>query len=866
MTRVIGASAALAVWLAVARTWAQSPPPQPVAPIAPAPSPVGSVLAGVPASLPPTPLPPPTLDRVRLHMEAGDTARALAVAQELARTLPWGRDKDAALMVIGLLERESGHHNLASEAFTQVRSGRGPLSPVAAFYEAEQDLLRGRPWSAIQECGVIRQKRPDTDEADDCGRIIALAYASAGEAGAARAAAAEYDLEHEHGPIAEQVEVRLARRWSVTHPELAVGVWRQLALHHDAPLAGRMAERELARLADAGVAAATLPDEAGVRMARAISMRDSARLPEAWAAFLALEAQGASDPAVAAWAAGEKERFAWRTRSWDALAELYAAQYTAQKNPGVAWSRYKVLVRGGRFDEASTWALEMQKAHGKGTAFYRAEEEIARTMMLAGRYPEAVSQLDVVAGRGGWTGKRAAALAAFATLQGGDAAGAVARYDKVVAADPEEVEHHYWRAKALDGVARAEDAAADRALVLQLEPYSWYATLLRQSDAGRPALEPFARDGTWPGQPPPPPPPVAILDLPTAAAVTAPSAGFAGTFGVTGARQVSGDLHLSALAWPWLRPAAAPTVVPWERPEDPLEVPLGYRASAVYDPAATLADFESFAEGNAGAFPELLGVVDLARAGLYEESGTRMSVFWKELKQRSSRGDRGARRLLDGGGARWRTFFLAAHDHHDAARSLYDSWSEVEDPAQAREWMRLGYPLAHSRYVWTHSRMHGVDPMLVLGLMRQESTYNAKAVSRAGARGPMQIMPRTGHLLADLVDDLEYNAGDLSDPDLATEYGIRYLGLLLDRFDGVYPLAVASYNGGPHNMSSWLQGPAKDLPMDALVEHIPFRETRDYVKRVSGGYAAYVSLYAPAGSVVVIPPRIVGDHRDVVDF
>jgi soluble lytic murein transglycosylase len=860
VTRVVGLTTAIAAWLVVARTWAQDAPP-PGAPAAT--SPPGAVLPGVPDALPPSPLPTPTLDRVRAHLEAGDTARALDTATRLAASTKWGRERDAAWMVQGMLHREAGRHNLASEAFTQVRSAKGPLAGIAAFHEAEQDFLRGRPHTAIQECAALQKARPDTDEADDCGRIVALAHATAGEGGLARAAATAYDREHEHGPIAEQVEVRLARRWTTTQPALAVSVWKQLALHHEAPLAGRTAERELARMAAAGVPGAELPDDVGARMARALSMRDSGRLVEARALFAALRAEAATDPGIARFVAENEERFGWRTRDWDLLAERALAAYQQQKSAGVAWNRYKILVRAGRFDEAGTWALEMQKVHGRGTAFYRSEEEIGRTLMLAGRYADAVAQLDGAAKRGGWSGRRATALAAFATFVGGDAAAAITRYDAVVAADPDDAEARYWRSRALAAAGRADEARADRELVLQTEPFSWYATLFRQEDAGRPALEPYARNGTWPGQPPPPPPPIAVLDLPTTATELRPSSFFA-----TRARPVAGDLHLSVLTWPWVRPAEPlpASSVPWERPGDPLEVPVGYRASVVHDPIAARERLRVFADANAAAFPDLAAISDLASAGLHEESGTRFSVFYRELRQQASRGNRAARKLLDGGGDAWRTFFLATHDHHDTARSLYDTWSEATDPVVATELERLGFPIAYGRYVWSHSRGHGVDPMLVLGLMRQESTYNARAVSRAGARGPMQIMPRTGHLLADLAGDELFNAGELSDPELATEYGIWYLGLLLERFEGVYPLAVASYNGGPHNLSSWLEGPAKDLPMDQLVEHIPFRETRDYVKKVSEGYAAYVSLYAPPGSVVVVPPRVTGDHPEVVDF
>jgi soluble lytic murein transglycosylase len=116
-----------------------------------------------------------------------------------------------------------------------------------------------------------------------------------------------------------------------------------------------------------------------------------------------------------------------------------------------------------------------------------------------------------------------------------------------------------------------------------------------------------------------------------------------------------------------------------------------------------------------------------------------------------------------------------------------------------------------------------------------------------------------------LARDREFHTGDLEDPLLSIRYGVHYLGLLMQRFDGVYPLAVASYNGGPFSVSAWRRA-VPDLPMDAFVELIPFRETRDYVKKVSAGYAAYVHLYGPEGAWVAVPPKAQGDHPEVVDF
>ncbi|MEQ1508101.1 MAG: lytic transglycosylase domain-containing protein, partial [Myxococcota bacterium] len=296
-----------------------------------------------------------------------------------------------------------------------------------------------------------------------------------------------------------------------------------------------------------------------------------------------------------------------------------------------------------------------------------------------------------------------------------------------------------------------------------------------------------------------------------------------------------------------------------------LEPPPSYLPSPLFDPPGSRRSLATFADEFAGKWPELRAISDLASVGLYDLAGPMLGDWYEQWQDQVRHRDATARRLSGTSPEAWRDLFLAARDHHDTARFVYGWWDTLE-PARQTDAYRLGYPLAHDRYVWSHARAHDLDPYLVLGLMRQESTYNASARSRVGARGAMQIMPRTGHLLADLAHDTEFDAGDLEDPTVAVGYGIRYLGLLMRRFDGVYPLAVASYNGGPFNVSAWLKGTGIDMPIDAFVEHIPYRETRDYVKKVSEGYAAYVALYGPIGAEVTLPLSPLADRVEVVDF
>lgn len=125
-----------------------------------------------------------------------------------------------------------------------------------------------------------------------------------------------------------------------------------------------------------------------------------------------------------------------------------------------------------------------------------------------------------------------------------------------------------------------------------------------------------------------------------------------------------------------------------------------------------------------------------------------------------------------------------------------------------------------------------VSPALVLGVMRQESSFDSKIVSTAGAHGLMQLMPQTAAQLA-RTDHIA--AGPLSDPNVNMRLGTVYLADLIKRF-GAVPFAVAAYNAGPHRVQQWLDAdtPAPD-DADAMtdwIETIPFPETRTYVQRV----------------------------------
>lgn len=129
-----------------------------------------------------------------------------------------------------------------------------------------------------------------------------------------------------------------------------------------------------------------------------------------------------------------------------------------------------------------------------------------------------------------------------------------------------------------------------------------------------------------------------------------------------------------------------------------------------------------------------------------------------------------------------------------------------------------------------------VRPEIILGLSRQESEFNPRAYSSAGARGVMQLIPSTAQLTA-RKEGLPYRRSALlDDPTYNMTIGSAHLSHLLDRFDGSMILTFAAYNAGPHRADRWIEdfGDPRSSEVDPLdwIEMIPFSETRNYVQRV----------------------------------
>lgn len=154
----------------------------------------------------------------------------------------------------------------------------------------------------------------------------------------------------------------------------------------------------------------------------------------------------------------------------------------------------------------------------------------------------------------------------------------------------------------------------------------------------------------------------------------------------------------------------------------------------------------------------------------------------------------------------------------------------------------FAYPRAYSESVDKYTKKFNVPQELVWGIMRAETNYRRDAISPVGALGLMQVMPFTGHKVAAMLKETDFKAPMLLQPDMSVKIGSRYLKRLMDRFQNTIPLVAAGYNAGPHRVKNWLTS-FGNLETDEFIEHIPFLETRNYVKRVVSNAYVYSQLY-----------------------
>lgn len=183
----------------------------------------------------------------------------------------------------------------------------------------------------------------------------------------------------------------------------------------------------------------------------------------------------------------------------------------------------------------------------------------------------------------------------------------------------------------------------------------------------------------------------------------------------------------------------------------------------------------------------------------------------------------------------WLASFAAASGSHLSAFSiLSDLIARMDENVYTPEGLDLVFPVVDWAVIEKQAAAAGMDPILILSLIKQESAFDREAGSSVGAAGYMQLMPFTA---SDVEPDVERS--ELLEAETNIRIGTKYLKKILDRFKGNAALALAGYNAGPTAVDRWIREGRASKSFLEFVEQIPYKETRDYVGTIYRNYVWY---------------------------
>lgn len=175
-------------------------------------------------------------------------------------------------------------------------------------------------------------------------------------------------------------------------------------------------------------------------------------------------------------------------------------------------------------------------------------------------------------------------------------------------------------------------------------------------------------------------------------------------------------------------------------------------------------------------------------------------------------------------------------------KGVFPTYLQIPLEALPQELWRLAFPVPYRSQLVRYAKTHRLDLYLLAGLIRQESEFDPRAVSRAGARGLMQVMPSTGRMLSRQLRLGTFRTALLFQPDYNLQLGSYYFRRLLDQHDGSLEAALASYNAGKTRTDEWLAWGSYQEPAE-FIETIPITETRTYIQAVVRNAWMYRRIY-----------------------
>ena len=148
------------------------------------------------------------------------------------------------------------------------------------------------------------------------------------------------------------------------------------------------------------------------------------------------------------------------------------------------------------------------------------------------------------------------------------------------------------------------------------------------------------------------------------------------------------------------------------------------------------------------------------------------------------------------------------------------------------------YPLKFSEQVFYNADYYSLDRALVFSVIKTESSFNERATSSKGAKGLMQITDKTGEYIANLIGKKSF---DLYDASTNINFGCYYINRLREQFLDM-ETALIAYNAGEGNVREWLKN-QKYSADGKTIKEIPFKETKDYIKKIKENFTKYKKLY-----------------------
>ena len=180
--------------------------------------------------------------------------------------------------------------------------------------------------------------------------------------------------------------------------------------------------------------------------------------------------------------------------------------------------------------------------------------------------------------------------------------------------------------------------------------------------------------------------------------------------------------------------------------------------------------------------------------------------------------------------------------HGEGTKAIGIALRLIEQGERDASVYRLAYPLIDREELERNARANKLDPALVAGLIRQESSFNPRAVSVANARGLMQVLPSVGAEIARSLRYPVWSPSLLFDADVNLQLGSSHLAAATRQYDDIVKV-LAAYNAGNSRVERWSRKPSASKDAELFAEQIPFVETRDYVRIVQRTAEMYRLLY-----------------------